>query len=223
MKRFAGAAFFAAVVLVLAGCQGQQNGVTFKYVPLVVDARESPDMKAAINIVNEEGQYSMTKKADGSFEAEVSVTADYCVFFLFVDDKAVGNMKNYDGQFEPAADYYVDDGFGGLNALTLIRKSEAMHRIDFVYKVSDDDWQYCEDDNMKVEVRVGQEIYPMDYDENAGVFKKTVEVRGNSVEYYFNVCDQPIADMRTRNDNVQPVPQYYCTDGFGGFNALVVY
>ncbi len=222
MKKAVWVAVCLMGVGLLAGCPSAKRGVTFSYTPVVVNQSGLSDAKVAVNI-EEEGQFPMERKADGSYETTLELDGSVCEYFFFVNDEAIGDMRNFEGQFSPEADYYVDDGFGGFNALRVLKKDEAVRKIQFVYKPVDDDWSQCEDDNMEVEVWINNmDYFKMDYDENEEVFKKTVDVRGNCFEFYFSICGYPVPDMRTRSGNFQPAVKYYSADSFGGYNALYV-
>lgn len=226
MKKFMVLAVCLGGIGLLGACPAAKTGITFKYTPL--DATQNPEMKVAVNIVSDEQQYDMTRGGNGSFETTIDVKGTACEFFFFISDptsgemEAIGDMRDYDGQFEPSADYYVDDAFGGFDALYLLKKDQGVRKVIFTYKPVDDDWFSCEDDNMYIDLWIDDQYYEMDYNESKEQFEKTVEVRGNNFEFYFSVCDNPITDMRAREGNFLPAVKYYSADSFGGYNALYI-
>lgn len=127
----------AAAILgaLLCGCangRDEQNNrppqpvtVTFKYVPAQREAIKTVYLTGDFNDwIPRNVDYLMEPQRDGSYTLNVTLMPGIYAYRLVINGKWITNMQSIEGRFEPVAESYPQNGFGGVNAQITVRKQE---------------------------------------------------------------------------------------------------
>lgn len=99
------------------------RSLTFKFYPgqreMNLFCRSaSPSMSVWINETTEFVEYPLkSDDAAGAYSATVDVIGNVVEFYFSICGTTLSHLENYQGKFEPAVNYFSDDGKGGFNAL----------------------------------------------------------------------------------------------------------
>lgn len=96
--------------------------VTFKYIPEDGDEPESVYLAADFNGWNPSDPNYMLEEEDGEFVIEVELDPGTYKFKFVIDGEWVQSMEDLGEQVQPTPTEYVDDGFGGRNAVLEIEE-----------------------------------------------------------------------------------------------------
>ncbi len=92
--------------------------VTFTYTPGEDEEPEEVYLAGDLNGWNAaDPNYLMEAGDDGVFSITVELDPGTYKFKFVIDGTWIQSMEDYEGNFTPAAQSYVDDGFGGKNAV----------------------------------------------------------------------------------------------------------
>lgn len=176
---------------------------------------------------NNSYDYYEMKDKDDSFTYHLMQSGPIEYFFE-INGQQVSSMRELDGFFGPV-DYYASDGLGGFNALYLPNKKEKSTTFDFVYTPLSEDLRFAgvrSFEEMLVDLYIYDEeitnytAYPMVYSD--GVYSVSVKLENNTVEYYLSLNGNIPADMHEWAGQMEPRPEFFVDDGFGGLNALYI-
>lgn len=197
-----------------------------------------------VEITGDMNDWDSTKMAWDAEEECYKITyyldkGDYEFYFLICDD-AIDNMKYFSRWFEPSADYYTDDGYGGFNAVITVMddghfytraprsgtSSGGDYDVVFRYYPSaeDEDASGVEAGDMSIEITGDMNDWTseaMDWNGNLECFEKTFSLSEGDYEFYFIVNGDAIDNMKWQARNFEPPADEYVDDGYGGFNAVI--
>lgn len=120
-------AILALVVLGVLGflvgaatCLPPKVPVTFTYVPLPGEAISSVSLRGSFN---NWGEWPMSPQPDGTWSITVCLEPGVYPYKFFINGRWPRDMATAraGGPVDPEADYYVDDGFGGQNAVRVVK------------------------------------------------------------------------------------------------------
>ncbi len=196
--------------------------VTFTFQAPDVDVELVGDMN------DWDGETMLWSDDDGYFYLEYTLAPGDYEFYLNRGGDAVNVMYYIEEDIEPKPDYYVDDGYSGLNAVV---KVETRTKVRFTY-TPPDVWDCFDseldnstdsDDLELVIVKPGSSNsdYPMSFDSGNNSYSTTVRLDDGYAEFYFNIADDPINNMRKYDGLFEPEEDGYIDDGYGGYNAIV--
>ncbi|MEN3010170.1 MAG: glycogen-binding domain-containing protein, partial [Candidatus Bipolaricaulaceae bacterium] len=122
MRRNFGLAFTALVLVGLGvwaqavTCPAGKYAVTFRYVPLPGETVRSVSLRGSFN---NWGEWPMTRQPDGSWAITVCLDPGEHQYKFFINGRWPRDMatERGGGPVDPEAHGYVDDGFGGRNAV----------------------------------------------------------------------------------------------------------
>jgi glycosidase len=118
--------FLIALVTLLAGWSQDRapvepGEVTFRFVPPPGFEVRSVSLRGTMN---DWGETPMVRQADGSWSVTVVLDEGEWRYKFFINGVWPQSMKDWNGQeVHPEAHGYVDDGFGGLNAVIIVQSS----------------------------------------------------------------------------------------------------
>ncbi len=96
--------------------------VTFKFIPADGDEPESVYLASDFNGWNPSDPNYMLEEEDGEFVIEVELDPGTYKFKYVIDGEWVQSMEDLGDQVQPTPTEYVDDGFGGKNAVLEIEE-----------------------------------------------------------------------------------------------------
>ena len=120
LLRIAVAAVRPALLVLLAvlasAAPALAEPVVFTFVPVAGQSVLSVSVRGSMNTW---GETAMTKGADGTWSVTIDLAPGEHQYKYFVNGEWPGSMKSGadGGPLDPAADDYLDDTFGGLNAV----------------------------------------------------------------------------------------------------------
>ncbi|MBE3574308.1 MAG: alpha amylase N-terminal ig-like domain-containing protein [Firmicutes bacterium] len=120
--------FLAAFsALVLAASRATAADVTFRYVPPAGEQVTSVSLRGSFNSW---GETPMAKSPDGSWSVTIQLAPGEYQYKFFINGQWPRDMaKGPDGRpIDPAADGYVDDGYGGQNAVRYVGGGSAQNQ-----------------------------------------------------------------------------------------------
>ncbi len=91
--------------------------ITFKFIPEEGDEPESVYLASDFNGWNPSDPNYMMELEDGEFSVEVELDPGVYKFKYVIDGEWVQSMEDLGDQVKPTPTEYVDDGFGGRNAV----------------------------------------------------------------------------------------------------------
>ena len=92
--------------------------ITFKYIPEEGDEPESVYLAGDINGWNpSDPNYMMEQGKDGSFSVDIELDPGTYKYKYVIDGEWTQSMEDIADQIKPTPSSYVDDGFGGKNAV----------------------------------------------------------------------------------------------------------
>ncbi len=163
---------------------------------------------------------------------------DYEFYFSLCGD-AIDNMKEHADYFEPPADEYVDDGYGGYNAVVHyagdpnISQGYADGPLVFRYypnPLMDSDCgtaDLSDPANRSVTITGDMNDWGDDdltWNESEGCYEITYTgLESGDYEFYFSLCDDAINYMDQHEEYFEPKGVTFTDDGYGGYNAVVSY
>ncbi|MDZ4805268.1 MAG: pullulanase-type alpha-1,6-glucosidase [Candidatus Eisenbacteria bacterium] len=109
-------ALFVLLAVLASAAPALAEPVVFTFVPVAGQSVLSVSVRGSMNTW---GETAMTKGADGTWSVTIDLAPGEHQYKYFVNGEWPGNMKSGadGGPLDPAADNYVDDTFGGLNAV----------------------------------------------------------------------------------------------------------
>ncbi len=96
--------------------------ITFKFIPEDGDEPESVYLASDFNGWNPSDPNYMLEEEDGEFVLEVELDPGVYKFKFVIDGEWVQSMEDLGEQVQPTPSEYVDDGFGGRNAVIEIEE-----------------------------------------------------------------------------------------------------
>ena len=101
------------------GCEPSKVAVTFRYVPLPGEEVTSVSLRGSFN---DWGEWPMEKQPDGTWSITVCLAPGEYQYKYFINGQWPKDMERGrdGGPVDPDADGYVDDGFGGQNAVKVV-------------------------------------------------------------------------------------------------------
>jgi pullulanase len=120
--------FLVALVLGLPTAAFAE-AVLFTYQPAPGEAVQSVSVRGSMN---NWGEAAMAKGADGNWSVTIELKPGDYQYKYFINGQWPGNMKTGagGGPIDPAADDYVDDTFGGMNAVRKVGAGAGAPRAD---------------------------------------------------------------------------------------------
>jgi len=109
-------ALFVLLACLASALPALAEPVVFTFVPIAGQSVVSVSVRGSMN---NWGETAMTKGADGAWSVTIDLAPGEHQYKYFINGEWPGNMKTGadGGPFDPAADDYVDDTFGGQNAV----------------------------------------------------------------------------------------------------------
>lgn len=103
-----------------ANCLPPKVPVTFTYSPLPNEVVTSVSLRGSFN---NWGEWPMTPNPDGTWSLTVCLEPGVYPYKFFINGRWPRDMATArgGGPVDPEADYYVDDGFGGQNAVRVVK------------------------------------------------------------------------------------------------------
>jgi len=107
-------------LLTAAQCPPFTTPVTFTYIPLPGEAVTSVSLRGSFN---NWGEWPLEEQPDGSWTLTVCLEPGTYQYKFFINGQWPQDMATAraGGPVDPEADGYVDDGFGGQNAVRIVR------------------------------------------------------------------------------------------------------
>lgn len=97
--------------------------ITFTYTPGEDEEPEEVYLAGDLNGWNAaDPNYLMEMNDDGVFSITIELDPGTYKFKFVIDGTWIQSMEDYEGNFTPAAESYVDDGFGGKNAVITVEE-----------------------------------------------------------------------------------------------------
>ena len=116
----------AVVLLAVSGLASHAMAVpvTFRFVPADDMRVSTVSLRGAFN---DWGETPMVRGDDGAWSVTAELAAGEHAYKFFIDGEWPGDMATWlaGGPVDAEADGYVDDGFGGQNALRIVRAGDA--------------------------------------------------------------------------------------------------
>lgn len=99
------------------GCY-EAGEITFKYIPSDGEEPEEVFLAGDFNGWNpSDPNYQMEQNDDGEFEIEIELDPGTYKFKTVIDGQWPGSMEELKDNVKPTIETFVDDGFGGANAV----------------------------------------------------------------------------------------------------------
>lgn len=130
MRKLSFAALGLVLLLVMGAvsaqginCPAFQEALAFTYVPLEDETVNSVSLRGSFN---NWGEWPMEERPDGSWSITICLEFGSHQYKFFINGQWPGDMATArdGGPVDPKADKYVDDGFGGQNAVRIVQPRE---------------------------------------------------------------------------------------------------
>lgn len=201
--------------------------VVFRYYP----DTEADSVEVVGDMTGWESQSMTRYEPEGYFHTDYLLESGRYEYFLLVDGKPLGNMGDFADALIPAPHDYVNDGFGGSNAVLELRVDETDDEVGLlVFRVEKDErigalYELSENKTVtlfgNMNAWAGHDLV---WNAEANAFEiKYYGLPAGDYEYYFSVGDTPLWDMSEYAGSYQPAADDYLSDGWTGSNAVTFY
>lgn len=227
MKRLSVLVFALAGMIFLALPVTTNSSVTAGRVEFSFN---SPDVDVTLygDMNDMEGETMLWSDDDGYFYLDYTLQKGEYEYYVTRGGDAVNIMFYIEEDIEPKPDYYVDDGYSGLNAVIIL---DSKTDVRFTY-TPPDVWDCFDpeldndsdsDDVSVIIVAPGMDNkeYKLDFIASEDRYSKMIKLTSGYCEFYYSLAGDAINNMRKYDGMFEPAQDGYVDDGYGGFNAIV--
>lgn len=185
-------------------------------------------VSVAVRFNPQSASYSLSEmeETEDGFLYRMSPTDSFEYYFV-VNGQNLIDTRIFKDAVSPA-DYFVDDGSGGFNALCIPFKSQKKKvEIDFsltaatalMNLIGVGSFEQIEPEILIFNEQTGSfEATALAYDD--GFYKAKIQHSGKVMEYFIRLNGREITDMRFFAEILSPAPQYFADNEKGGFTAI---